>query len=193
MTVVTPMLSLKPTSKKRTCNERHEDSDRERCRHPRSDRPHRGWRVGVNAARSAAADDPTPTVTFTSVPLTASEEAAREQVEIGNEAAVMRGAQEQAQVYKDAQAAAAKAAADAAAAQAAAQASAAKHTTPQQTTHTNGSSESNPAPSQPVRCPTGSQANSGDAGGDTSCFPVICFTIVLPDPAHPECVTPFKP
>lgn len=49
------------------------------------------------------------------------------------------------------------------------------------------------APAAPIKCPAGSQANSGDAGNDTSCFPVICFTIVLPDPAHPECVTPFKP
>lgn len=48
------------------------------------------------------------------------------------------------------------------------------------------------APAQ-THCPAGSQANSGDASGDTSCFPEICFHIVLPDPAHPECVTPFKP
>lgn len=45
----------------------------------------------------------------------------------------------------------------------------------------------------PIKCPAGSQANSGDGGNDTSCFPEICFHLVLPDPAHPECVTPFKP
>lgn len=50
-----------------------------------------------------------------------------------------------------------------------------------------------PAPSGPIKCPAGSQANSGDGPNDTSCFPEICFHIVLPDPAHPECVTAFKP
>jgi hypothetical protein len=55
------------------------------------------------------------------------------------------------------------------------------------------SATTNTSTAGPVKCPAGSQANSGDAGNDTSCFPVICFTIVLPDPAHPECVTPFKP
>ena len=49
------------------------------------------------------------------------------------------------------------------------------------------------APTGPIKCPAGSTANSGDAGNDTSCFPDICFHIVLPDPAHPECVTAFKP
>jgi hypothetical protein len=44
-----------------------------------------------------------------------------------------------------------------------------------------------------IVCPPGSQANSGDSSGATSCFPDICFHITLPDPNHPECVTPFKP
>lgn len=76
-------------------------------------------------------------------------------------------------------AAAAKAAADAAAAQAAADA-AAKQTAVKSVT-------------APIKCPAGSTANSGDGGNDTSCFPDICFHITLPDPAHPECDTPFKP
>lgn len=76
-------------------------------------------------------------------------------------------------------AAAAQAAADAAAAQAAADAAKAPA---RQSTSTG-----------PIKCPAGSQANSGDGGNDTSCFPEICFRITLPDPAHPECVTAFKP
>lgn len=90
-----------------------------------------------------------------------------------------------AQSLYDQQIAAAAAAQAQAQATAAAQAkSAAVSTTPVPTQTT--------APA-PIRCPAGSQANSGDAGNDTSCFPVICFHIILPDPAHPECVTPFKP
>ena len=84
-----------------------------------------------------------------------------------------------------AQAAAEKAAADAAtaaAAQAAADAAAAA-ATPKRAATSSG----------PVKCPAGSQANSGDGVNDTSCFPEICFHITLPDPAHPECVTAFKP
>ena len=49
------------------------------------------------------------------------------------------------------------------------------------------------APAGPIKCPAGSSANTGDGPNDTSCFPDICFHIVLPDPAHPECVTAFKP
>jgi hypothetical protein len=45
----------------------------------------------------------------------------------------------------------------------------------------------------PIKCPAGSQANSGDGPNDTSCLPEICFHIQLPDPAHPDCETPFKP
>ncbi len=75
-----------------------------------------------------------------------------------------------------------KAAADAAAQQAAEDAAAKNAAKPKTQTVTG-----------PIKCPAGSSANSGDAGNDTSCFPNICFHIVLPDPAHPECVTPFKP
>lgn len=50
-----------------------------------------------------------------------------------------------------------------------------------------------PSSSEPVRCPAGSQANSNDGVNDTSCFPVVCFTIQVPDPAHPECDVAFKP
>lgn len=48
-------------------------------------------------------------------------------------------------------------------------------------------------PAAPVRCPAGSMANSNDGTNDTSCLPTICFSILVPDPAHPECDTPFKP
>ncbi|WP_156454742.1 MULTISPECIES: hypothetical protein [Microbacterium] len=53
----------------------------------------------------------------------------------------------------------------------------------------------NPAPATkaPIRCPAGSSANSNDGVNDTSCYPVICFSIAVPDPAHPECDKPFKP
>lgn len=50
-----------------------------------------------------------------------------------------------------------------------------------------------PAQSGPIRCPAGSSANSNDGVNDTSCFPNICFSIVVPDPAHPECDAPFRP
>jgi hypothetical protein len=96
--------------------------------------------------------------------------------------------------------AAAEAAAQAAAAQAAADAAAAAQAAQQQQQEAATSDDaadqgsgSDPAPAAQTHCPAGSQANSGDASGDTSCFPEICFHIVLPDPAHPECVTPFKP
>jgi len=49
------------------------------------------------------------------------------------------------------------------------------------------------APSDPVRCPAGSSANSSDGVNDTSCFPNICFSIAVPDAAHPECDVAFRP
>ncbi|WP_162819142.1 hypothetical protein [Leifsonia aquatica] len=49
------------------------------------------------------------------------------------------------------------------------------------------------APTGPIKCPAGSQANSGDGPNDTSCLPEICFHIQLPDPSYPQCETPFKP
>lgn len=52
-------------------------------------------------------------------------------------------------------------------------------------------------PSGPIRCPAGTQANSNDGnengGNDTSCFPDICWTIPVPDPAHPECDYAYPP
>jgi hypothetical protein len=100
----------------------------------------------------------------------------------------------QVQAAEDAKAAAAAAAAQAAA-EAAAQAQAEQQAQEQAAADDSGSASNDEpaAPSGPTRCPAGSQANSGDASGDTSCFPEICFHLVLPDPAHPECVTPFKP
>ena len=52
-----------------------------------------------------------------------------------------------------------------------------------------------PAPPHPapIQCPPGSTSNSNDGTNDTSCYPDVCFSIVVPDPAHPECDAPFKP
>ncbi len=50
-----------------------------------------------------------------------------------------------------------------------------------------------PPPPAAVKCPAGSTANSNDGRNDTSCYPNICFTIPVPDPAHPECDQAFKP
>lgn len=64
----------------------------------------------------------------------------------------------------------------------------------QQSTSSETPAASDDAPSSdPIRCPAGSQANSNDGVNDTSCFPVVCFTIQVPDPAHPECDVAFKP
>jgi membrane protein involved in colicin uptake len=104
-------------------------------------------------------------------------------------AAQAEAAKVAAQKAAAAKAAALKAAQEAAAAQQAAQQAAAQQQSAQQASGPSAPS----APSGPVRCPAGSQANSGDASGDTSCFPNICFHFPLPDPNHPECVTPFKP
>ena len=49
-----------------------------------------------------------------------------------------------------------------------------------------------PAP-VPVLCPGGSTATASDGFNDTSCLPDTCFSIMLPDPAHPECDAPFRP
>lgn len=107
--------------------------------------------------------------------------------------------EEQARIAAEKAAAAQKAAEEAAAAQAAAQQAAAEQAAAQQQAATQQSAaqsrDSNDAPtaSGPVKCPAGSQANSGDGPNDTSCLPEICFHIQLPDPAHPDCETPFKP
>lgn len=45
----------------------------------------------------------------------------------------------------------------------------------------------------PVLCPGGSTANSSDGYNDTSCLPDICFSIAIPDAAHPECDAAFRP
>ena len=89
-----------------------------------------------------------------------------------------------AQVAADA---AAKVAADNVAAQKASDATAS------QSLNTSTETSITPGPVALIKCPAGSQANSGNAGNDTSCFPEQCFRMVLPDPAHPECDTPFKP
>lgn len=96
-------------------------------------------------------------------------------------------AAQQAAAAVAAQAAAQQAAAAAAAQSAARQVAAPSAKAPTQRTAT--------APATPalIKCPAGSTADAGNAGNDTSCFPDICFRIMLPDAAHPECVTPFKP
>jgi hypothetical protein len=101
---------------------------------------------------------------------------------------------------------AAKAAAAAAAAQAAAQAAAEQQAEGRAAAEDSSSDDDEKGVAsihtpggiqQAVTCPPGSQANSGTTINgvrvDTSCFPEICFHLVLPDPAHPECVTAFKP
>lgn len=50
-----------------------------------------------------------------------------------------------------------------------------------------------PPPAPAVMCPAGSSATSSDGYNDTGCLPDICFSIMLPDPAHPECDEPFRP
>ena len=103
------------------------------------------------------------------------------------------------QAAQAAAAAAAQAAAEAAAQQAAQEAAAqqaaqeAAQQAAQRQAPSQQSTADDPTPSGPIKCPAGSQANSGDGGNDTSCFPEICFHITLPDPSHLECVTPFKP
>lgn len=49
------------------------------------------------------------------------------------------------------------------------------------------------APAAPIRCPGGSLANSSDGVNDTSCMWEVCFSITVPDPAHPECDAAFRP
>ncbi|GAA0426553.1 hypothetical protein GCM10009543_22180 [Leifsonia naganoensis] len=110
--------------------------------------------------------------------------AAAEAARVAAEQAAARAAEEAAAQ------AAAQAAAEAAAQQAAQEA--AQQATQRQTASQQSTAD-DPVPSGPIKCPAGSQANSGDGGNDTSCLPEICFHITLPDPNHTECETPFKP
>lgn len=131
-----------------------------------------GGVVGANAANSYRAE-------IEAAKADAAEyyELAAEQHQLTQQAA--DDAQESADAAAEA-ATAAEAAEAAAAAQAAADAAAA--------------AAAQAAPSSgPVKCPSGSSANSGDGENDTSCFPDICFHLTLPDPAHPECDVAFKP
>lgn len=63
----------------------------------------------------------------------------------------------------------------------------------QQNTQNTQNSNQSDAPSGPIKCPPGSLANSNDGVNDTSCFPEICFSIMVPDPNHPECDVAFRP
>jgi hypothetical protein len=102
-----------------------------------------------------------------------------------------------AQVQAAEAAKAAAAAAAQAAAQAAAEAAAEQQAEERAAAEDTSGDDGSGGGQQAVTCPPGSQANSGTTINgvrvDTSCFPEICFHLVLPDPAHPECVTAFKP
>lgn len=43
------------------------------------------------------------------------------------------------------------------------------------------------APPAPILCPAGTTSNGFDGYNDTSCAPVECLTIPIPDPAYPQC------
>lgn len=49
------------------------------------------------------------------------------------------------------------------------------------------------APSSPTRCPGGSSATESDGTNDTACMWVVCFSLTIPDAAHPECDSAFRP
>ena len=49
-----------------------------------------------------------------------------------------------------------------------------------------------PAPT-PVLCPPATLSNGFDGFNDTSCLPTVCWTIPVPDPAHPECDYAYPP
>jgi hypothetical protein len=100
-----------------------------------------------------------------------------------DDAAAAQAAADALAAQQAADAAAAQAAADAAAAQAAAQPAPVRATVASNVDPQTGL----------IVCPAGSSGNTGDVQGMTSCFPDICFHITLPDSAHPECVTAFKP
>lgn len=50
-----------------------------------------------------------------------------------------------------------------------------------------------PPPPAPVRCPAGSVSTESDGYNDTACTWEVCFTVTVPDPAHPECDAVFRP
>lgn len=50
-----------------------------------------------------------------------------------------------------------------------------------------------PASAEPIKCPAGSRANSGDGLNDTSCLPEECFYGTISPETHPQCMQPFRP
>lgn len=144
------------------------------------------------ATAPAAEPAPTPTSVREWIPATVPAvdgdqlEAEAERARVAAEAEAARVAAEQAAAAQ----AAAQAAADAAAAEEAARA--AQQTQQRSTTPSQGGGEA-PAPAAPIRCPGGSVANSSDGTNDTSCMWEVCFTITVPDAAHPECDAAFRP
>lgn len=141
-----------------------------------------GAAIGVPAAVHAMTPAPKPTAAFVEAAQTGQVNAAPA-VSDDQQA---QANQQEIQLETD-NAAKAKAAADALAAQQAAADQAAKDAAAKK------SPAQHSAATGPVRCPAGSSANSNDGVNDTSCFPDICFHIPVPDPAHPECDTAFKP
>jgi len=152
-----------------------------------------GGAWGGSAYRQSIVDIQTATVASVDEAIAASESAtqavedARAASELASTAATSKLADEQAAAASEAARVAeeARVAAEAAAAEAGKKA-AVDVPTKKPTTGDAGATG-------PVRCPAGSQANSNDGTNDTSCFPVICFGITVPDPAHPECDVAFKP
>ena len=148
-----------------------------------------GVPVAVNASNAAHAQEVAQIQAAKDGSVVVRADGARDAVLAGS--AVQAGVIAQQEAAAKAAAAAAAQAAAAAAAQKAAQEAAAQQAAQTQTVQASSSAQ------QPVLCPAGSQANSGTTINgvrvDTSCFPDICFHLVLPDPAHPECVTAFKP
>lgn len=53
--------------------------------------------------------------------------------------------------------------------------------------------EPEPAPAPPVLCAGGSTSVASDGYNDTGCLPNECFSVILPDPAYPQCDAPFRP
>lgn len=148
------------------------------------------WGIGSNIA---AQPEPTPTETITEIvgAYTGIDGATVQESDDLIEASDRIEAERAAAAAAEAE----RIAAEQAAAQAAAD-EAARETerASQQTPSTDGGGTNTPAqPPAPIRCPAGSVANSNDGVNDTSCFPEICFSIVVPNPEHPECDVAFRP
>lgn len=146
------------------------------------------WAFG--ASTGAAEPEPSPSASVAAVDFSELQANVQQVIDGQVEAARLEAERVAAEAQAAADAEAARVAAEQAAADAAA-AEAARQTAKQNAN--SGSTPTTPVQASPVRCPAGSTANSSDGINDTSCFPDICFTITVPDPAHPECDTAFRP